>query len=111
MSRKYRATEISGNVDITHGQHMKATFFCDKCHGTNSHYKGCLEKKMYAIPASAEVPRRKATRRVWNIFKKQFVYAKPTGWWFYEDKSVYAREQNKLKDERAKNIRISSKAD
>jgi hypothetical protein len=97
MSRKYRATEISGTVEINSPQHMKAVWFCDKCHGTNFHYKGCNEKKLYAIPASAEPPRRKATKRVWDIFKKQFVYARPSGYWFYEDKSVYAREQNKLK--------------
>ncbi len=88
MSRKYRKTEISGNVNVaSNGQHVQANWFCVNCHaiGTNQkHYPECTNHEAYAIPATAEVPRKNASKKTWNIFKQQFVFAQPMGWWGFQ---------------------------
>ena len=85
MSRKFRTTEISGKVNIPkQGQHTQANWFCVNCHAIGTyekHYPECNEHESYTIPSSAEVPRRNASNKTWDTFKKQFVFAKPIGWW------------------------------
>lgn len=89
MSRKFRKTEISGTVDVPQdGQHVQANWFCINCHaiGTNEkHYPECENHEAYAIPSTAEVPRKSASKRTWEIFKSQFVFAKPNGWWWFRE--------------------------
>lgn len=95
MGRKFRSTEVSGNMNIeSNGQHMHATWFCINCHASHSnssvkHYNNCSCHDVYAIPSTAEVPRKTASKRIWNIFKEQFVFAKPIGWWFYNEDCWY----------------------
>ena len=91
MSRKFRTTEITGKVRISqNGQHTKANWFCINCHAIGSHekhYPECENHESYTIPSTAEVPRKNATKRIWDIFKNQFVFAKPIGWWEYIEHS------------------------
>lgn len=95
MARKFRSTEVSGNVDVnSNGQHMKANYFCVNCNGTNhNHYSDCPMPEVYAIPATAEVPRKKASKKTWEIFKKQFVFSKPNGWWFWLENSWWFKNK------------------
>lgn len=76
MSRKYRSTETNGtcNLDIGNGQNFKSRMFCSSCNGLNKHYNNCIDKKEHRIPTVAEVPRKSASKRIWDIFKKQFVF-------------------------------------
>jgi hypothetical protein len=89
MGRKFRKTEISGIVNIlSNGQHVHANWFCINCHASGTiekHYPECENKESYAIPSTAEVPRKTASKRIWDIFKNQFVFAKPQGWWKFRE--------------------------
>jgi len=95
MSRKFRATEISGNVNMNEfGQWNKRSFYCTNCNKiahSPTHYPNCDNRgNIYSIPSTAEVPRKKSSKRIWEIFKKQFVYAKPiTQCWNYIEESYY----------------------
>ena len=85
MERKFRATEISGFVNVDsrqHGQYKKGNWFCINCNGIKRCYPECKKREVYVIPATAEVPKKSASKRIWDIFKKQFVFAKPVGYWF-----------------------------
>lgn len=100
MARKVRATEITGRVRIaSNGQHMKCNYICVSCNAvgrTPRHYSGCKKKEVYSIPAIAQAPRKGASKRKWDIFKKQFVYSKPIGFWFHEEDSWWHKnKQNK----------------
>lgn len=99
MIRKFRKTEISGNVNIkSNGQHMQANWFCINCNAIGSlpkHYPECKKHESYAIPATAEVPKRNANKKKWDIFKQQFVFAKPIGWWSFSQYCWW--NKNKLK--------------
>jgi hypothetical protein len=82
MSRKFRITETSGKATVGHhGQHVHYHLFCVNCHGLNHHYPTCHQHESYAIPTTAEVPPKKANHKIWSIFKKQFVFIMPQGWW------------------------------
>lgn len=98
MARKFRATEISGNVNIqSNGQHVKANWFCVNCNAVGSretHYPDCEKKEAYTIPSTAEVPRKKASQKAWDIFKNQFVFAAPIGWWAYFEYSWWAKNMS-----------------
>jgi hypothetical protein len=97
MARKYRSTETGPTVTIPDGQHMQANYFCLNCHHIASmpgHYPDCKAHEVYAIPASAEAPRRNATARAWRIFKEQVVFAKPVGFWQHYGKSWWAKNNN-----------------
>jgi hypothetical protein len=100
MARKFNNREITGTVIINpNGQHMKANWFCVNCHaiGTReSHYPDCSSRESYAIPATCEVPKKNAPRKKWEIFKKQFVYSKPVGWWWHLDSSWWYKNNKKL---------------
>ena len=97
MSRKYRATETSGTftVDIReHGQYMHSNYICVNCNAITrfgNHYPNCKKHETYEIPATAEAPRKSASKRIWDIFKRQFVFAKPIGYWFHGDQSWWAK--------------------
>ncbi len=96
MARKYRSTETSDTVAIPDGQHMQANYFCLNCHHIASmpgHYPECTKHEVYAIPASAEAPRRNASVKVWQIFKRQFVFAKPVGYWQWYAESWWAKNK------------------
>jgi len=87
-----------------HGQHVKANWFCVNCHAIGSietHYPDCTNRKAYAIPTSAEVPKKDANKKKWDLFKQQFVYAEPIGWWSHYESSWWAKnkitETNKQK--------------
>lgn len=99
MGRKFNSTEISGNVNIqSNGQHMKANFFCINCNAigtTEKHYPNCSKHESYAIPSTAEVPKKNASKRKWKVFKDQFVYAKVVGWWFYYEQSWWYKNNSK----------------
>lgn len=99
--RKFRATEISGTVNINqNGSHVHANWFCLNCHcigNYEQHYPDCTKPEAYTIPASAEVPRRNANKRTWSIFIKQFVTAKPNGWWMWEEHSWWHKHKEKSK--------------
>jgi hypothetical protein len=88
MKRKFRATEVSGFFYADkrqHGQYKHCNYICVNCHAVGrfrKHYPSCKNKETYAIPSTAEVPKRHSSRRKWDIFKKQFVYARPLGYWF-----------------------------
>ena len=64
MGRKFRSTEVSGNVKINdHGQHTQANWFCVNCNGLNkNHYSDCTMPEVYAIPSTAEAPKKKANK-------------------------------------------------
>ena len=65
---------------------MRANWFCVNCNAIGSrekHYPDCKKHEAYAIPSTAEVPRKNATKRIWNIFKKRYVFVEPIGWWLY----------------------------
>jgi len=98
MSRKFRKTEISGTVNIQpNGQHVQATWFCVNCHASGStekHYPECEKHESYAIPSTAEVPRKKASKRTWEIFKEQFVYVEPDGWWLFSEYSWWNKHND-----------------
>ena len=98
--RKFRNTEISGSVDIPQdGQHMKANFFCVNCHAIGSlekHYPNCENRETYAIPSTAEVPKKNASKKKWDIFKKQFVFVKPKGYWVFKELSWWFNKNNEL---------------
>jgi len=100
MSRKYRKTEISGKVNVEpNGQHVQSNWFCVNCHAIGSfetHYPDCTIHESYAIPATAEVPRKKASKQIWNTFKEQFVFVKPVGWWIDEINSWWYIHQSSL---------------
>ena len=89
MKRKFNKREISGTVNVeSNGQHMKANWFCVNCNAIGSsetHYPNCAKKESYAIPSTAEVPKKNSSKKKWDIFKKQFVYAEQVGWWFYAE--------------------------
>ena len=76
MSRKFRSTETNGTctINIDSGQNYKSRMFCISCNGLNRHYNNCIDKQERKIPTVAEVPRKSASKRIWNIFKKQFVF-------------------------------------
>jgi hypothetical protein len=97
MSRKFRATEISGFVNIeSNGQHMKSNMFCVNCHCIStygSHYPDCKKNELYAIPATAEVPKKHSSKRKWDIFKNQFVFSKPVGWWYHIGRSFHYKDK------------------
>ena len=99
MGRKFNKEEVSGTVEVnSNGQHMKCNFFCVNCNAVGTkekHYPDCNNREVYAIPSTAEVPRKNASKKKWDIFKKQFVYAKPVGWWFYSEYSWWAKNKNK----------------
>ena len=97
MGRKFRSTEVSGNVKINdHGQHTQANWFCVNCNGLNkNHYSDCTMPEVYAIPSTAEAPKKKSNKRTWEIFKKQFVFSKPNGWWNYSEFSWWFKNNNK----------------
>ena len=99
MGRKFRSTEVSGNVEINgNGQHVQANWFCVNCNGLNNkHYSDCPMPEVYAISSTAEVPRKKANKRTWEIFKKQFVFSKPKGWWWYGEFSWWYKNQKDKK--------------
>jgi hypothetical protein len=83
MGRKFRSTEISGTMNSAGdtGQHNHWVYFCINCHKIGDHYPECTNPESYAIMTTAEVPKKNASKKKWEIFMKQFVYAKPTGWW------------------------------
>lgn len=89
MSRKFRITEINDNIPIpSNGQHVQANWFCINCHAIGSnetHYPTCNKPETYAIPSTAEVPRKNSSKRIWDIFKNQFVFVKPHGWWKFKE--------------------------
>jgi hypothetical protein len=97
--RKFRSTEISGKVNVeSNGQHMQANWFCINCNAIGSlpkHYPNCKNKESYAIPATAEVPKKNASKKKWDIFKKQFVFAKPVGWWSHASNSWWYKNNIK----------------
>lgn len=107
MSRKFNNREISGNVNInSNGQHMQANWFCINCNAIGSHekhYPDCKKRESYAIPSTAEVPKKDASKKKWDIFKKQFVYAKPIGWWAYAEHSWW-HKNNPVKKHAIKEI-------
>jgi hypothetical protein len=84
MSRRFRNTETGDTMNIPQrgGQYMHANSFCINCHGVNKHYPECVKPESYSIPTSAEVPSKNSSKRKWEIFKKQFVYPIPVGYWF-----------------------------
>lgn len=103
MGRKFRKTEING-IAFTdkrqNGQYMHSNMFCINCHGLNKHYPECEKHEAYAIPATAEVPAKSSSKRKWDIFKKQFVFVRPVGFWQDVDRSwwhinVYLKELEK----------------
>lgn len=71
---------------------MHSNTFCVNCHGVNKHYPECKQKESYEIPTSAEVPTKTSSKRKWDIFKRQFVYSKPIGYWFKGDTSYYIKK-------------------
>ena len=93
--RKFRATDVSDVVEIkSNGQDMKYNMFCVNCHGVGTyetHYPECNEHESYSIPATAEVPRRCSSKHKWNIFKKQFVFIRPKGFWLGLSKSWWEK--------------------
>jgi hypothetical protein len=101
MSRKFRSTETSNDevrVPQNGGQYMHSNYICVNCNAvasTPKHYTDCHNKEVYTIPSSAEAPRKNAKKRIWEIFKKQFVYVKPKGYWFDGDLSWWYK--NNLK--------------
>lgn len=103
MGRKFRATEISGEVRIPHHQHTHANYFCVNCHCVGSleqHYGDCPKHESYAIVASAEVPKKNAPKRIWDIFKKQFVFAKPqSGYWPQRKDSWWEKHHGETSEE------------
>ena len=75
---------------------MHANWFCVNCHAIGStkvHYGECDNPEVYAIMPTAEVPRRNASKRTWEIFKKQFVYSKPLSWWNYSEYSWWHKHK------------------
>ena len=56
------------------------------------HYPNCTNKEIYAIPSTGEVPKKDASKKKWEIFKKQFVFAKPVGWWQYSQFSWWYKQ-------------------
>lgn len=94
MSRKFRSTEISGEVNVPHTQHTHKNVFCVNCHAIGSlekHYPDCPKREAYSIVTSAEVPRKNASKRAWDIFKAQFVFVKPNGWWSKKENSWWCK--------------------
>lgn len=104
--RKLRSTEISGKVNTPNSQWRQKADFCLNCHGVNMHYNGCKSTEVYPIPSTAEVPKKSSNKRKWDIFKKQFVFARPVGatwwyltesWWYknvFKKSSIYIRSKN-----------------
>ena len=39
--------------------------------------------------------KKKANKRTWEIFKKQFVFSKPNGWWNYFEFCWWFKNNNK----------------
>ena len=95
MSRKYRATETNpAQKPLKRGQERKCNWLCVNCNSSGSmpkHYPDCTKPEVYAIPPTAEVPKKNAPRRKWDIFKKQFLYSKLGGWWFYSEYSWFSK--------------------
>ncbi len=44
---------------------------------------------------SAEVPRKNASKRIWDVFKKQFVFIKTNGWWSYRGNDWWSKNNDK----------------
>jgi len=89
MPRKIRATEISSFVEIPSSQYAHYDMFCVNCNGINRHYSDCKKHETYSLPPTAEAPSKQSSKRKWDIFKKQFVFAKPLGYWNGEPKSWF----------------------
>jgi hypothetical protein len=71
-------------ITIPNGQHTQANYICVNCRRIASmpgHYPDCTTPEVYAIPAHARAPRKRASERKWKDFFKMFVYAKPEGYW------------------------------
>jgi hypothetical protein len=108
MGRKYRATEISGNMNIPQrgGQYKHSNYLCVNCNCFGGkHYPECTKTEVYEIPSSAEVPTKNSSKRKWDIFKKQFVYSKPKGYWFSGNDGWWYREIF-LKELQKRNLEI-----
>lgn len=56
------------------GQENKWNKYCPSCHsyGNLPHEKGCKDHKVY-ISATARIPRKDASKRVWDAFYRKFV--------------------------------------
>jgi len=78
---------------------MKANWFCVNCNGIGTHekhYSDCRKHEAYAIPSTAEAPKRNSSKKKWDIFKKQFVFSKPIGWWRYGEYSWWAKNKQNV---------------
>lgn len=56
------------------GQEIKRNSYCPTCHAANktAHKEGCLNKKVI-ISATARLPKKNASEKVWEAFYKKFV--------------------------------------
>jgi hypothetical protein len=56
------------------GQEYHANWYCPTCHVFSymSHISGCKDKKV-KISATARIPRKNASKKVWDDFYKKFV--------------------------------------
>lgn len=71
------------------GQDCHANWYCPTCHSSiQAHEKGCIDKKVQ-ISATARIPRKNASKKVWDEFYKKFVL---------EQDVKYIQEQKKKRD-------------
>jgi hypothetical protein len=64
-----------GNLGDYHGQHGKINWYCPSCKVfgyRTAHIEGCIGKKVQ-ISATARVPRKNASKEVWDKFYNKFV--------------------------------------
>lgn len=88
MSKNYNKVFIK--------QCTQANWFCVSCNNlvTNSNHK-CINEEVYAIPSSAEIPRKCRSKRKWKVFKEQFVFIEPIGYWIYYEYSWWYKNKGK----------------
>ena len=95
-----RKVEIEKTINIPLAQCTKAMFYCVNCNGVGgkeTHYSNCSKPEVYAIPSTVKVPRKRASKRTWELFKQKVVYSRPVGYWAYITKSWwYTHKKDEL---------------
>jgi hypothetical protein len=62
------------NIGDTGSQHSHRNYYCPSCKafGRSPHSMGCVDRKV-EISATARIPKKNASKSVWDAFYKKFV--------------------------------------
>lgn len=91
---------VWNSQDGVNSSHGHTADFCPVCHayGNSAHEAGCKGKKVQ-IPATAQLPRKNASARVWRMFVEKFVDRK-----FVKDEANHKFPKSKEKKPHPKTV-------